>query len=121
MRVSGRAYVLPARGQQGIPLTTVNTERVQLEVYRIGDRNLAAPAIELGEVAIIFEAAEVGIGQVLVRAGIPWYFALEEQDVVAAGCEGLEQRAKRGGVAVAPGGAEAETENDEFHAASVRR
>ena len=41
VRVTGRGYVLPNRGQQGIPLVTVNTEQVAVEVYRIGDRNLA--------------------------------------------------------------------------------
>ena len=41
VRVTGRGYVLPNRGQQGIPLVTVNTEQVDVEVYRIGDRNLA--------------------------------------------------------------------------------
>ena len=41
VRVTGRGYVLPNRGQQGIPLVTVNTEQVGVEVYRIGDRNLA--------------------------------------------------------------------------------
>ena len=39
--MTGRGYVLPNRGQQGIPLVTVNTEQVGVEVYRIGDRNLA--------------------------------------------------------------------------------
>ena len=41
MRATGRGYVLPNRGQQGIPLVTVNTDKVSLEVYRIGDRSLA--------------------------------------------------------------------------------
>jgi hypothetical protein len=41
VRVTGRGYVLPNRGQQGIPLVTVNTEAVSVEVYRIGDRSLA--------------------------------------------------------------------------------
>ncbi len=41
VRFSGKAYVLPSRGQQGIPVVSVNTERVELEVYRIGDRSLA--------------------------------------------------------------------------------
>jgi uncharacterized protein YfaS (alpha-2-macroglobulin family) len=41
VRATGRGYVLPNRGQQGIPLVTTNTEKVSVEVYRIGDRNLA--------------------------------------------------------------------------------
>ena len=36
----GRNYVLPSTGQEGIPVVTVNTSRVDVEVYRIGDRNL---------------------------------------------------------------------------------
>jgi len=41
VRATGRGYVLPNRGQQGIPLVTVNTEAIKVEVFRIGDRNLA--------------------------------------------------------------------------------
>ncbi len=39
---AGRAYVLPREGQQGAPLVTVNTSKVAIDVYRIGDRNLLA-------------------------------------------------------------------------------
>ncbi|MFA5949127.1 MAG: alpha-2-macroglobulin [Hyphomicrobium sp.] len=38
---TGKSYVLPSSGQQGIPLVTVNTDKVGVEVYRIGDRSLA--------------------------------------------------------------------------------
>jgi hypothetical protein len=41
-RFTGRGYVLPSRGQQGIPVVTVNTTSVDVEVYRIGDRTLAS-------------------------------------------------------------------------------
>jgi hypothetical protein len=41
VRATGRGYVLPNRGQQGIPLVTVNTDTIKVEVYRIGDRSLA--------------------------------------------------------------------------------
>jgi len=41
VRASGRGYVLPNRGQQGIPLVTVNTDKVSVEVYRINDRSLS--------------------------------------------------------------------------------
>ena len=41
VRAVGRSYVLPNRGQQGIPLVTVNTDKVEVEVYRIGDRSIA--------------------------------------------------------------------------------
>lgn len=48
VRVTGRSYVLPDRGQQGIPLVTVNTDKVQIEVYRIGDRGIAQ-ALQSGD------------------------------------------------------------------------
>ncbi|MBK5959331.1 alpha-2-macroglobulin [Rhodoplanes elegans] len=43
VRFSGKAYVLPRTGQQGIPVVTVNTSTVNINVYRIGDRNLVDP------------------------------------------------------------------------------
>ncbi len=42
VRFTGKAYVLPSRGQQGIPVVTTNTQKIDVEIYRIGDRNLAA-------------------------------------------------------------------------------
>lgn len=40
VRFTGRAYVLPRTGQRGIPLVSVNTPAVKVDVFRIGDRNL---------------------------------------------------------------------------------
>jgi alpha-2-macroglobulin len=40
VRLSGKAYVLPKTGQQGIPLVSVNTDKLSVTIYRIGDRNL---------------------------------------------------------------------------------
>ena len=40
VRFSTSAYVLPRSGQQGIPVISVNTHSVAVEVYRISDRNL---------------------------------------------------------------------------------
>jgi alpha-2-macroglobulin len=40
VRFTGKAYVLPRTGQRGIPVVSVNTSTVALEIYRIGDRNL---------------------------------------------------------------------------------
>ena len=39
-RFTGKSYVLPRVGQRGIPVVSVNTSAVALEIYRIGDRNL---------------------------------------------------------------------------------
>lgn len=43
---AGRSYVLPSVGQQGIPIVTVNTEAVAVEIYRIGDRALARSVLD---------------------------------------------------------------------------
>jgi alpha-2-macroglobulin len=37
---TGNAYVLPRSGQRGIPIVSVNTSEVDVEIYHIGDRNL---------------------------------------------------------------------------------
>ncbi len=42
VRFSGRAYVLPNRGQQGIPVVSVNASKATIEILRIGDRALAS-------------------------------------------------------------------------------
>src|SRR5262249_13489747 len=40
VRFTNKAYVLPRTGQRGIPVVSVNTTAVAIEIYRIGDRNL---------------------------------------------------------------------------------
>lgn len=40
VRFTGKNYVLPRTGQQGVPVVSVNTDKLDLEVMRIGDRNL---------------------------------------------------------------------------------
>ncbi len=46
VRFTGRSYVLPSRGQNGIPLVSINTNRVGVEIFRIGDRNLVRAITE---------------------------------------------------------------------------
>src|SRR5271163_64492 len=46
VRFTGRAYVLPRTGQRGIPLVSVNTPSVTVNVFRIGDRNLINTVID---------------------------------------------------------------------------
>src|SRR5262245_37438583 len=43
---TGRAYVLPRTGQRGIPLVSVNTNTLVIDLYRIGDRNLINTVID---------------------------------------------------------------------------
>ena len=40
VRFASKAYVLPRSGQRGIPVVSVNTSAVAVEIYRIGDRSL---------------------------------------------------------------------------------
>jgi uncharacterized protein YfaS (alpha-2-macroglobulin family) len=40
VRFAAKAYVLPRAGQRGIPVVSVNTKAVAIQIYRIGDRNL---------------------------------------------------------------------------------
>lgn len=40
VRFTGRNYVLPRTGQEGIPVVSVNTDKVNVAIMRIGDRNL---------------------------------------------------------------------------------
>jgi len=46
VRLSARSYVLPRVGQSGIPVTTVNTAKVAIEIYRVGDRGLAGQVVD---------------------------------------------------------------------------
>ncbi len=41
-RFPGRAYILPRAADAGLPVETVNTEHLDLVLYRISDRNLVA-------------------------------------------------------------------------------
>ncbi|MFN3891141.1 MAG: alpha-2-macroglobulin family protein [Beijerinckiaceae bacterium] len=40
VRFTGRNYVLPRVGQEGVPLVSVNTNKVAVDVMRVGDRSL---------------------------------------------------------------------------------
>ncbi|MDF2119818.1 alpha-2-macroglobulin [Roseiarcaceae bacterium H3SJ34-1] len=40
VRFTGKNYVLPRLGQEGIPVVSVNTPKIAVDVLRIGDRNL---------------------------------------------------------------------------------
>nr|WP_232631375.1 alpha-2-macroglobulin [Methylobacterium sp. Leaf118] len=48
VRFTGRNYVLPRSGQAGVPLVSVNADRLDVEVLRIGDRGLL-PALRSEE------------------------------------------------------------------------
>jgi alpha-2-macroglobulin len=62
VRFTGRSYVLPKSGQRGIPLLSVNTDAVAIDVYRVGDRNLIDTVLgrEFQRNLYRYEAAELG-------------------------------------------------------------
>ncbi len=41
VRFGGDNYVLPRVGSRGIPVTTINTDQVTIELYRVGERGVA--------------------------------------------------------------------------------
>lgn len=41
VRFTGDSFVLPSTARRGIPIVSVNTERANLKLYRIGDRSIA--------------------------------------------------------------------------------
>jgi uncharacterized protein YfaS (alpha-2-macroglobulin family) len=45
VRFTAKAYVLPRTGQKGIPLVSVNTRAISIEIYRIGDRSITGTVL----------------------------------------------------------------------------
>ncbi len=45
VRFADKAYVLPRTGQRGIPVVSVNTPSVDIEIYHVGDRNLLSTVL----------------------------------------------------------------------------
>ncbi|MGL4324552.1 MAG: alpha-2-macroglobulin family protein [Beijerinckiaceae bacterium] len=59
VRFSGRNYVLPRNGQEGIPVIAINTGKVEIDVYRIGDRSLL-PAVKSEEFLTQLNSSSAG-------------------------------------------------------------
>jgi uncharacterized protein YfaS (alpha-2-macroglobulin family) len=62
VRFTGRAYVLPRTGQRGVPLVSVNTSAVSVDVFRIGDRNLIGTVIDSDFQRALSRYELVGLG-----------------------------------------------------------
>ena len=70
-RFAGKSYVLPNKGQQGIPVISVNTTSVGIEVYKIGDRNLARTIVD-GDIAA--QLSESQLNDIKDKTGEPiWH------------------------------------------------
>jgi alpha-2-macroglobulin len=66
MRFSGSGYVLPKQGTSGLPLTTVNLDKVKLRLLRVNERNLV-PSIDAERLTMTFSSYEVD--EIINRTG----------------------------------------------------
>jgi len=66
LRFSGTGYVLPKQETAGLPLTTVNVDKVKLRLLRINERNLV-PSIDAERLTMSFSTYE--IDEIANRAG----------------------------------------------------
>ncbi len=66
LRFSGTGYVLPKQGTSGLPLTTVNLDKVKLRLLRVNERNLV-PSIDAERLTMNFSSFEVD--EIINRTG----------------------------------------------------
>ncbi len=66
LRFSGTGYVLPKQGTSGLPLTTVNVDKVKLRLLRVNERNLV-PSIDAERLTMSFSSYEVD--EIINRTG----------------------------------------------------
>src|SRR5690606_23506791 len=86
----------------------------------IGIGDMPSPAGESLDRMIIAQFAKVRVAQIPI-VGIPGKIALQEQNVVSTRRKGGKERAIGGGMTISPGGGEAQSKDDQFHAASFSR
>jgi len=66
LRFSGAGYVLPKQNTAGLPLTTVNLDKVKLRFLRVNERNLV-PSIDAERLTMSFSSYEVD--EIINRTG----------------------------------------------------
>ena len=66
VRFSGTGYVLPKVGTSGLPLTTINVDKVKLRLLKVNERNLV-PSIDAERLTMSFSSYEVD--EVINRTG----------------------------------------------------
>jgi uncharacterized protein YfaS (alpha-2-macroglobulin family) len=66
LRFSGTGYVLPKEGTSGLPLTTVNVDKVKLRLLRVNERNLV-PSLDAERLTMSFSSYEVD--EIINRTG----------------------------------------------------
>jgi uncharacterized protein YfaS (alpha-2-macroglobulin family) len=66
IRFSGAGYVLPKHDSSGLPLTTINVDKVKLRLLRVNERNLV-PSIDAERLTMSFSSYE--IDEIVNRTG----------------------------------------------------
>ena len=66
IRFSGTGYVLPKEATSGLPLTTINVDKVKLRLLKVNERNLV-PSIDAERLAMSFSSYEVD--EIIDRTG----------------------------------------------------
>ena len=66
IRFSGAGYVLPRQDSAGLPLTTINVDKVKLRLLRVNERNLI-PSIDTERLTMSFSSYEVD--EIINRTG----------------------------------------------------
>src|ERR1700730_2119277 len=66
LRFSGTGYVLPKQGTSGLPLSTVNVDKVKLRLLRVNERNLV-PSLDAERLTMSFSSYEVD--EIINRTG----------------------------------------------------
>ena len=94
-RFTGRNYVLPRTGQKGLPVVTVNTRELDIQLYRIGDRRLAHEVLDgaFGESRLAgYRAEEIKTehGELLWEGQMPVEMDLNEEVTTAFPVDELE-------------------------------
>jgi len=66
IRFSGAGYILPMQDSSGLPLTTINVDKVKLRLLRVNERNLV-PSIDAERLTMSFSSYE--IDEIVNRTG----------------------------------------------------
>ncbi len=87
VRFSNRNYVLPRSGQQGIPVIAVNTKSIKINIYHVGDRQLADEVLNgsFGQQIDSYQADEIKNtkGRLLWTGEMPVTTTLNEETTIA--------------------------------------
>jgi len=87
VRFTNEAYVLPRSGQQGIPVTVINSDAVKIAIYHVGDRQLANEVLDgsFGQQLNQYQSEQIGEskGRKLWTGEMPVKTDLNEEATIA--------------------------------------